>query len=296
MKTKQRRKSSEPPVPEPSWRKQPTKRRPKIHQNKAVITHLPRLAKPPAWRPWAIRLPRVSWRYLVLLPVAALLIFAVIELFTNDVFFVFSADIRGNQRVAADEIYATTGIDGKNILWVNPADVRRKVEAVPGIESAHVYIWPPNQVTIDVQEQVPLVIWQVGDKTTWIADNGLPMPEVGTAPTLTMVDADGAAADQPAQSPATGSPAAVREQLRSSVVAALKVLHTRRPGLTHVAFGRNEGLYFVAAEDGWTVYLGENGDIGARLDLLAASRATLAGEKVKPKVVDLRLENRLIYR
>lgn len=304
MKTTQSRKSSESTASQPSWRKPPAKKRPKMHTKQAVITSLPKPLRLPAWRPWAVRLPRIPWRLLALVPVAALVIFAAIEVATNDTFYVYSAEIRGNQRVATDEIYVTAGIDRKNILWVNPADVSRKVQAVPGIAGAQVHVWPPNRVTIDVQEETPLLVWRIKDQSRWIATDGRPMPANGTAPGLTLIDADGAAAGSSGQRSgrAAGSAptAAVGDlanaRLRPTLVEALKVLHERRPDLAEIYYGRQEGLYFVADPGGWTVYVGESGNIGARLDLLAAAQPTLAGEKAKPKVVDLRLDNKVIYR
>lgn len=298
-KAKPRKTDSDTYVPEPAWKQQrPAKRRPKVRQTQAVVTRaalegstaLPRLP--------AIHLPRLNQRQLAVLPLVVFLMIGSVVLFTNDRFFVFEPQVRGNQRVSAEQIFSQSGVEGKSIFWVEPSDVAQKVAQVPGVETATAHVRLPNQVIIDVAEELPLVAWKTDQQEVWIGEDGWGMPSVGAPPPLILSDSSGTAA-----APATPDPAGDTRQpvdgvenirLRPQLLVALSVLHDRRPDLKDLYYGSREGIYFRAPQ-GWTVYLGEDGDMAAKLALLDVAQQRLAGEQVAPKVVDLRQDNEIIY-
>jgi cell division septal protein FtsQ len=272
----------------------------------------------PTARPrWRIAL---NWRWLALVPVLALIAYGVAQLFTSYDFYVYAADIRGNQRVATQDIYAASGIDQQNIFWVNPQRVADNVTTVPGVAKAKVVVRLPNRVTIDVQERTPLAVWQTHNGDLWIDSEGAPMPTLGTRPTLTLIDANAAAADgssvavagAPGAAAITGTTSDTLTssdamsvtaptvdtgawQLRPNVLAALIELHARRPDVTKVYYGVQEGLYFRAPE-GWLVYLGDSGDIAGRLALLKSAQSRIAARPEPPSVVDLRVDGNAYLR
>jgi cell division septal protein FtsQ len=252
-----------------------------------------------AWQ--AVGRVRFNWRWLAIVPILALIVYGVAQLFTDYQFYVYTADIQGNQRVPSQAIYDASGVDQKSIFWVNGGQVEKRVAALPGIASASVRVRLPNRVTISVQERAPLVAWQVGGSDVWIATDGAPMPIAGTPPVLTLIDADSVAADlQPTDASAATAPisatlTAASPRLRTNVFTALVALHARYPDVTNVYYGRQEGLYFRAPE-GWTVFLGDTGDIAGRLALLESARPRIAAQSVPPEVVDLRVDNNAYLR
>jgi len=213
--------------------------------------------------------------------VIAAITFGGIQLFTNERFFVYSAEISGNERISRETIYATSGIDQTNIFWIRPGEVIKRLTALPDIAAAQVRVRLPDQVAITVQERVPVVAWQTAISTTWIAADGVPLTAVGAPPALTLVDAGAAAGDS------SGG-------LRPQVLADLLALHTARPDLTNLYYGRQEGLYFRAPE-GWTVYLGE-GRIADKLVALQTAQREISRLGTSPEAVDLRFEGKVYLR
>lgn len=246
---------------------------------------------------------RLDWRRWALVPLAMVIACAAFEISTNDHFFVYAAQIEGNSRVSAQDIYAASGVDGKSIFWISPAEVVRRVSQMSGISQVAVHVRLPNQVTIQVQELVPLVVWKTARGTFWITDEGQAMAPAGDPPLLTLTDRDGAAGVQPADGQ-TGSDGAASQsasavpsppRLRSGVLAQVLALRALRSDITNLYYGAEEGLYFRAPE-GWTVYLGNEGDVASKLTLLQAVQKQAAGDKTPPRVVDLRLEGQAVYR
>ncbi len=99
-----------------------------------------------------------------------------------------STEIGGNDRITKEDIYAGSGIDGRNILLLRSADVASQVKQIPGIAKAAVHIRLPNHVIIDVREHAPLVAWQGITETVWLAADGSAVPQAGAKPPLTFGD------------------------------------------------------------------------------------------------------------
>jgi hypothetical protein len=71
-------------------------------------------------------------------------------------------------------------------------------------------------------------------------------------------------------------------------------LYGLSPDLKDLFYGSQEGIYFRAPQ-GWTVYLGEDGDMAGKLALLEVAQQRLASEQATPKIVDLRQDNEIVY-
>ena len=279
---------------QPQWKQPPPRRRRRVHTNQPVSLRArlsqmesslaerrsrPKTSKAAAARRAPVHVP---WRRLVLLPLVVVLIFGLLQFFTHDQFYVYSAEIRGNQRVPADQIYAASHVDKQHIFWIRPNQAAGQVKDLPGIADAHVSMALPNKVTIEVQEREPLVAVQTISTTTWFAADGTPLPQVGSKPPLLLIDTEGATSNG-------------HGGLRLQVLADVRALHARLPDLTSVDFGAQEGLTF-RSPGGFTVYLGNQGNIAAKLDLLQAVQGQLASRKTAPKVVDLRVDGNAYLR
>jgi cell division septal protein FtsQ len=294
-KTKLMRASQE--AQQPSWKQPLPRRRRRTRKQQAVsvrtsLSELKRTLAAPrpgptkAGRAAAARRARpqvhVPWRRLILLPLLAGVAFMLLQFFTREEFYIYSAQVRGNQRVSAEDIYQASGIDSQHIFWVRPAAAALRIAALPGVSEAHVSMALPNQVVIDVQEREPLVAWRTESTTLWIAADGGQVPQVGGEPPLLLADSQGEASD------GHGS-------LRRSVLADLVTLHLERPDLTTVSYGVQEGLNYLEPQ-GFTVYLGSQGDVKGKLALLQAAQGQIAERKPAPKVIDLRVAGNVYLR
>jgi hypothetical protein len=201
---------------------------------------------------------------------------------SNERFFVYAAQVRGNQRVTTAAIYEASQVDIRSIFWLRPDDIARRVLQLPGVSSVAVHIRLPNQVIIDVQENQPFVNWKKGTTSLWLGNDGSGLPATGKSPSLNLIDPGGLAADS-------------KGSLRSKLLADLQSIHSRRPDIGDVYYGAQEGLYFQAPQ-GWTVYLGQDGDVDAKLVLLGIMQSQIAAQATPAKIVDLRIDGKAIYR
>jgi hypothetical protein len=269
---------------QPAWRQPPPKKRAEIRRNLEVIQRVsvPYDGTSIRWLPRInIKLRWQQWTALALLAGAAI---GVGLLLTTDMFTVISdqSQVRGNQRVSADSIYASTDIDQRNIFLVRPAVAEARIEDMPGIASATVHLRLPAQVIIDVHEYAPLMAWHGITTTVWLTADGAPVPMTGIEPPVTFIDPDGAAMDE-------------RGQLRPWVLENLRQLHAARPDLTNLYYGSLEGLYFQAPS-GRTVYLGDEGPVSSKLLLLEAVENQIADGKARVTAIDLRTNGQAVLR
>jgi cell division septal protein FtsQ len=190
--------------------------------------------------------------------------------------------VRGLHRVAEEDVRRASKLEGTNIFRVQPGQAAKNVKELPGIAAAHVHVWLPAQIVIDVQEHEPLVAWQGITTTVWVADTGAVVPMTSDPPPLELVDKTGAAAE------ANG-------RLRPHVLANLKALRAAGIEVTSLFYGPKEGIYFRSPE-GWTVYLGNEGQMPAKLAALQELRKNNIARNVRATTVDLRIDGRMQLR
>jgi cell division septal protein FtsQ len=210
-----------------------------------------------------------------------LVIYATVQVFGGYDFYVYEAEIIGNERVSSELIYAMSGIDKNNIFWIRPGRVRTAIKKLPGIAEAEVSVRPPNRVSIAISERQPLFIWRTSYYSRWLAKDGGPMPEDGSPPTLTLLDSQAMAWSESGR-------------FRQQVFIDVQALHQERPEIRQIHYGPGEGLYFTTPE-GWDVYLGE-GHVVEKLFLLESMKQELANRTEPPSIVDLRVNGEAYLR
>jgi cell division septal protein FtsQ len=189
-----------------------------------------------------------------------------------------STQIGVNQRVAPEEIYTSSGIDGRNILLLRAGDVAALVKAIPGVAMATVHVRLPNQVIIDVTEHAPLVAWQAVTSTVWLASDGSAVPQAGAAPPLRFTDQSQGRLDKNAA-------------LQKLILDDLGAVHAVQPELSEFYYADEPGLFYVTTE-GWQVWLGESGPMDDKLALAAAAAKDITAQGSHPKVIDVRQSER----
>lgn len=284
---KQRRKSTRTPGQEagiqaqPAWRRPPPKRRRQMRRNQASARRAstPVASKGPKHRLRLGQNARLGLRLaLVLLLVIGCLV-GLTQLLRLPQLTVMATStlVGGSQRVSAEEIYAASQLEGRNILLVRPEDVEARVAGIQGIAGVDVHVRLPNQVLIDVREYQPLVAWQGITTTVWLSADGMAVPEVGDVPGIKLDDRTG--------TPLGGSP-----RIWRYVLPRLVEVRSSRPDLSELLYGELEGLYFLAPE-GWTVWLGDSGSMAKKLALLEATQRKLAAQATHPKIIDIRFSD-----
>ncbi len=280
--THRRKTPAKPAAPEPAqplWRQPPPKPRGEMVRLQTAVKGLDhgaagKNAKKPAWFSG-----RLTWRVAGAALIVLLLALSLAQVWFHAAFRVSAVAVYGVERVLAEDVGRASGVEGRSIFQIRPAAAERSITALPGVTAATVHVRLPNQVIVDVVEHQPWVAWQVITETVWLAADGRTrVPVAGAPPALSLVDETGAAMDEAGR-------------MKPYVYSSLRALHLARPEMTAVYYGRLEGLYYRAPE-GWTIYLGDQGKVAAKLALLQAVQNSPAVRNTRPEVIDLRYEGR----
>lgn len=188
-----------------------------------------------------------------------------------------STQIGGAQRVSMERVYQLSGVEGRNIFLVRPAEVAARIGQEPGIGGVDVHVRLPNQVLIDVREHTPVVAWRGITATVWLTADGIETPQTGAAPALQLNDRTGLALEE-------------SRALWRRLMPAVLALHRELPQVTELYYGQLEGLYFRAPE-GWTVWLGDGEKVTDKIALLESAGKEIAAQGARPEVIDLRFSD-----
>lgn len=170
--------------------------------------------------------------------------------FTSDLFYVRSIQARGNDFVAREEVFAFANIADYHMFWLDPDEVRDNVLRSSSIADVAVELgWPPNLVSIHVQERQPAIIWSEAGNETWIDIQGRVMPARAAMPEVLRINA---VVD------ASGGPSATLTDLRNLdkdlVLGALR-LQEFLPAGANLDYDPINGLGWTN-ERGWQIWMG----------------------------------------
>jgi cell division septal protein FtsQ len=204
-------------------------------------------------------------------------------LFTTPTFFVYTAEIRGNSAVSAREIYTISRVDRQSIFWLNPTEIARRITTLPNIKSAVVTLALPANVTIQVSERRPELLWQTNQTIWWVDEEGTVVPPKQDLSGMLRIIDDDRQRLQPGY------------KIDSRIVTGAQTLRILAPNVSVMRYSRLRGL-MVATPEGWPVYLGHGDQIKAKLVVLTALLADLKERNIIPAYVDVRDPLRPVYR
>ncbi|MBN1564157.1 MAG: FtsQ-type POTRA domain-containing protein [Anaerolineae bacterium] len=206
-----------------------------------------------------------SWRTVSGLLVIGLM--GVLYLFlTMDAFFVSAVAIGGEKYLTREEIFRFSDVAQQHIFWIDPAHVEARLESVPNIAEAVVYVgWPPDMLQIVVVEREPALIWEQGIRV-WVDVNGIVMTQREDRTDLLRIvvrDAE--------------DPISVGERIPQSIVDGALYLH-KRQNISVLLYNPEKGLGHLNPS-GWTVWFGTGEDMDTKLlvynELVAEIRGVL---------------------
>jgi hypothetical protein len=220
-------------------------------------------------------LPRVrfSWR-LSSLAMVVLLGVMLVRLVSDRRMYITGVNLGGSVLVPGQEIYAAAGIAGQHIFWVDPAEVQRRIAAVPGVASARVSVQWPAMVTIVVSERIPVVSWVEGQQTWWVDVDGQKFQARTDLPGLLPISVDDAAAGDVGK---IAPPAAVAGALE---------LRQLRPNIELLHYDAQHGLSYADGR-GWRGYFGVGGDMPQKLAVYEKLVTDLLARGIQPKTISV---------
>lgn len=169
--------------------------------------------------------------------------------FTSDVFYVRSIQVRGNNHITREEVFAYSDIADYHMFWLDPAQIRGSVLRSSSIADISVELgWPPNLITINVQERQPAIIWSDAGAETWIDIQGRVMRARAEMPNLLHVNLI---------SDEYGGPKPKPEDFSGDMVLGALRLKEILPEGEHLSFHPAHGLGWTN-EWGWQVWMGND--------------------------------------
>ena len=198
---------------------------------------------------------RIASAVMLLLFCAILLLF-----FTSDVFYVRSIQVRGNNHITREEVFAYSDIADYHMFWLDPERIRQSVSRSASIADIAVELgWPPNLITIIVQERQPALVWSEAGEETWIDLQGRVMQARAEMPNLLHVNL--IAGDY-------GGPKPSAEDFTGDMVLGALRLKDILPAGEHLSFHPIHGLGWTN-ELGWRVWMGSDSaaDMGEKVKM-----------------------------
>jgi hypothetical protein len=169
--------------------------------------------------------------------------------FTSDVFYVRSIQVRGNNHIPREEIFAFSDIADYHMFWLDPEWIRQNVLRSASIADIAIELgWPPNLVTIIVQERQPAIVWSDGGAETWIDIQGRAMRARAEMPNLLHVNLISDRYDGPKPS---------AEDFSGDMVLGALRLQEILPDGEDLSFHPAHGLGWTS-ELGWQVWMGSD--------------------------------------
>ena len=176
--------------------------------------------------------------------------------FSGDLFYVRSVQVRGNDYLAREEVFAFSSIADHHMFWLDPEEIRSNVLRSSSIADATVDLgWPPNLITMLVQERQPAIIWSEAGNETWIDIQGRIMPARAAMPDVIRVNVVVDAFEGPSDTLTD-----LKKLDKDVVRGALRLQEFLRPG-TDLDYDPINGLGWTN-DQGWQIWMGIDSSAG----------------------------------
>ena len=200
-------------------------------------------------------------------------------------FTVSAAEVRGNQRLASEDVYARLGVSGEPIFKAIPAQIEANLRtAFPDLASVTVIVSLPNHVIVDVVERQPILVWYQDDVATWIDANGVAFMPRGEVQGLIQVASNGAPPklqDDPTKTLYD------KVFITPETVQAIVDLSPSVPAGISITYDPKYGIGWQDTR-GWSVYFGQNvQDIPMKLKVYQSIVDTFIRQGIQPTLISV---------
>lgn len=197
----------------------------------------------------------------------------------NQRFHVEQYNVDGLNNSTTDHVMSWIAPYSGHLFSLNPDEMARTFRAIPGMKQADVQIIWPDIVSMTVEEQDPLFVWEEHGRQYWISAEGDIVPLANPLPQLPTI-----IADVPYNEPITveqlilENPELSAEEIASlpkpsptywasiplDIVAGVQVLHELLPETKQFEYDLRHGL-MIQTSYGWPVYLGQGADMERKI-------------------------------
>jgi cell division septal protein FtsQ len=219
---------------------------------------------------------------LPLFTVAGMLALLVYGLVGTSWFYIYDIQVEGARFMTKEEIYNRSNLEALHIFWLNPPAIVKQLEADPLVMRAVVSHLPPNRARIQLQERLPVAVWQTGGESYYVDRDGVLFGLRGDARGMLVIrDLSGT----PVQPGDTVNPEAIRTALELS-----ELLPERRA----FDWQSGAGISYLTEEE-WQVIFGDHTRLTTKLAAYHAFREQIQPEE-KVLVLDLSVPEHPYYR
>lgn len=193
-------------------------------------------------------------------------------------YYVYDFELSGARLVPITEIYDATGMDTDHILWIDPAEVKKNVEAVSGIQSAAVQVAWPAGVIVSVIEREPVVAWRQAGEAIWLDRGGMAFEQRIELPEVLPIEVDDASTtlELLPDKPVVGM----------DVIAGALQLRELRPNIELLHYDSQHGLSYQDGR-GWRGYFGTGTDMDVKLAVYETLVQSLVDRQIQLSVVSV---------
>ena len=248
---------------------------------------------------------QLGWRFIS--GAVFLLSFAIVISFSSlSTFKISSVTLKGTQRLSPQTVLSQIDLADASIIQVEPEKVKSKVEEnFPGVKNASVSVSLPANVTIQVEEREPVILWLLESNSYWIDAQGVMFPVIGEAEVAQTVTASG----DPPPAPEVFVPEVDEETDQISLllekslprttpkfVEAVLSLTDVVPEGTNLQYNPQFGLGWRDPR-GWLVYFGQDTEnINTKLEEYQQILVELEQQNVTPTLIRLEFLHAPYYR
>lgn len=220
----------------------------------------------------------IRWR--AVSGVIVLCLSAVLALFFfTDVFYVRSIAVGGLQYMTKEEVFTYADIADVHAFWLEPETIRRNLMRYPTVADAEVRIdFPPNMVSIIIEEREPALIWEQNGVAVWVDVQGNVMPQRAERPDLVKILVD---------NPLIDGPLGESGRLNVEVVYGLLQLQGLRPEVRTWNYEPVKGIGFTNS-NGWMVWFGVGTSMLEKMQIYEAiSSDIIAAQGIVPGEINV---------
>lgn len=243
-----------------------------------------------------LRLPalpslRFGWRA-VSFGLVALLAITIYVLWNSPIYQVQAVQIEGLQRLTEREISTLLDLTGERIFTLDASTVETGLaERFPELSAVQVDIDLPAQVSIQVTERIPVLVWYQNGRTSWVDEQGFAFPaREGIEPPALTINAAGSPRGLDDIDEDSG------QLLTPEIVAAVMQIREVAPDDRPLLYSVEHGLGW-REKRGWDVYLGLDFEqMDMKLKVYEAIFDHLKQNNLTPALVSVELLHAPYYR
>lgn len=198
--------------------------------------------------------------------------------FYSPVFYVSNIRVGGVNYITVEEVFTYADVANYHIFWVTPDNVSENVMNSPSIANARVRIgWPPNMVTINIEEREPALIWEQNGVAVWIDVQGNVMDMRDERADLVRIIVD---------DPFIEGPLGDANGLDSEIVFGLLQLHDLRPDIVAWRYDTVDGLGW-RNDNGWDIWFGTGTDMDEKMQIYEELSSRLIARGIQPAELNI---------